>query len=224
MMPIVLNTGITYSLTMSIVEWFFSLIINFLSSYGYVAIFLLMTLESMMLPVPSEIVIPFGGYLASQGILNIFLVILMSSLGGLAGSLIAYYIGYFGGRKFLLKYGYYFLITPETLDRAERWFQKYGKISVFTTRLVPVIRTFISLPAGIAEMDIRTFSLYTFIGSFIWSSFLAYLGYTLGKNWDVVSHFFSGLDIYIIIAGLIILIYIGYRVYKSYKINKSKNL
>jgi len=211
-------------LTMSIVQWFFSLIINFLSSYGYFAIFFLMTLESMMLPVPSEIVIPFAGYLASQGILNIFLVIIMSSLGGLTGSLIAYYIGYFGGRKFLLKYGYYFLITPETLDRAERWFQKYGKISVFITRLVPIIRTFISLPAGIGEMDIRLFSLYTFIGSFIWSSFLAYLGYTLGKKWDLVSHFFSGLDIYIIIAGLLILFYIGYRVYRSYKINKLKNL
>ncbi len=209
---------------MSIVQWFFSLIINFLSSYGYVAIFFLMTLESMMLPVPSEIVIPFAGYLAFMGILNIFLVIIMSSLGGLAGSLIAYYIGYFGGRKFLLKYGYYFLITPETLDRAERWFQKYGKISVFITRLVPIIRTFISLPAGIGEMDIRLFSLYTFIGSFIWSSFLAYLGYTLGKNWDLVSHFFSGLDIYIIIAGLLILIYIAYRVHRSYKINKLKNL
>ncbi len=209
---------------MDIVQWIFSLIIHFLSQYGYFAIFFLMTLESMMLPVPSELVIPFGGYLASLGILNIFLVAVVSSLGGLTGSLIAYYIGYFGGRKFLLKYGYYLLITPEALDMAEKWFKKYGKISVFTTRLVPIIRTFISLPAGIAEMDIKTFSFYTFTGSLIWSAFLAYAGYILGKNWDAVSHFFSSLDIYILIAGLITLAYIGYRVYRSYKKNRSGNL
>ncbi len=224
MYPIGLNTPILYSASMSIVQWFFSLIIQLLTEYGYFALFFLMTLESMMLPVPSELVIPFGGYLASSGILNIFLVVVISSLGGLAGSLISYYIGYFGGRKFLLKYGYYFLITPETLDRAEKWFQKYGKISVFTTRLVPIIRTFISLPAGIAEMDIRIFSFYTFTGSLIWSAFLAYAGYMLGKNWDSISHFISSLDIYILIAGLIILLYIGYRVYRSYKKNKTKSL
>ncbi|MDP8011419.1 MAG: DedA family protein [Thermoplasmata archaeon] len=178
-----------------------------------------MTLESTMLPIPSEIVIPFSAYLAFKGILNIYLVIIISSLGGLAGSLIAYYIGYFGGRAFILKYGKYLFISEKNLTNAEKWFYKYGKISVFLTRLVPVIRTFISLPAGIGKMPIKEFIFYTFTGTFIWSIILALGGYMLGNSWIIIFNIFSNLDPLIIAIGIIVLIYIFIELYKNYKNN-----
>ncbi|MGC8663174.1 MAG: DedA family protein [Thermoplasmata archaeon] len=174
-----------------------------------------MTLESTMLPIPSEIVIPFSGYLAFKGILNIYLVILFSSFGGLAGSLIAYFIGYYGGRSFIIKYGKYFFISEKNLERADRWFQKYGRISVFTTRLVPVIRTFISLPAGIGEMPLKEFIFYTFTGTLLWSIILAVGGYMLKENWIIIFNIISNLDPLIISIGLAILIYLFIKIYKN---------
>jgi len=208
---------------MSLSGFIISLIINFLSQFNYFAIFILMTLESTMLPIPSEVVIPFSGYLAYKGILNIYLVILFSSLGGLTGSLIAYYIGYFGGRSFILKYGKYFFISEKNLQTAEKWFRKYGKISVFTTRLVPVIRTFISLPAGIGEMPIKEFIFYTFTGSLLWSAVLAYGGYMLQDRWTIIFNIFSNMDPIIITIGIAIIVYIFTKLYIGYKNNK-KNL
>lgn len=205
---------------MSISGWVVNLIVNFLSQYNYFAIFILMTLESTMLPIPSEVVIPFSGYLAYKGILNLYLVILFSSLGGLAGSLIAYFIGYFGGRAFIIKYGKYFFVSEKNLEMAEKWFRKYGKISVFTTRLVPVIRTFISLPAGIGEMPLREFMFYTFTGSLIWSAFLAVGGYMLKDRWTLIFNAFSGLDPVIIAVGVGIIVYIFVKLYLGYKNNK----
>lgn len=205
---------------MSISGWVVNLIVNFLSQYNYFAIFILMMLESTMLPIPSEVVIPFSGYLAYKGILNLYLVILFSSLGGLAGSLIAYFIGYFGGRAFIIKYGKYFFVSEKNLEMAEKWFRKYGKISVFTTRLVPVIRTFISLPAGIGEMPLREFMFYTFTGSLIWSAFLAVGGYMLKDRWTLIFNAFSGLDPVIIAVGVGIIVYIFVKLYLGYKNNK----
>ncbi|MEM4313173.1 MAG: DedA family protein, partial [Thermoplasmata archaeon] len=176
---------------MSISEIVIALIIDFLAKYGYTAIFFLMMLESMMLPIPSEVIIPFGGFLAYKGYLNIYGVITAATLGGVVGSYIAFLIGYYGGRPFILKYGKYMLIDKENLNRAEKWFNKYGRISVFTTRLVPVIRTFISLPAGIAKMKTSLFLLYTFLGSLIWSIFLGILGYLLKERWIIIFSFFS---------------------------------
>ncbi len=202
---------------MSITEIVIALIIDFLAKYGYVAIFFLMMLESMMLPIPSEVVIPFGGFLAYKGTLNIYGVIAAATAGGLLGSYIAFLIGYFGGRPFILKYGKYMLIDRDNLERAERWFNKYGRISVFTTRLVPVIRTFISLPAGIAKMNTYRFLIYTFLGSLIWSIFLGYLGYMLKERWIIIFSLFSKADPVIIGIGIIILAYIIYKLYKNYK-------
>ncbi|MGC8565363.1 MAG: DedA family protein [Thermoplasmata archaeon] len=208
---------------MSLSGFIVSLIINFLSQFNYFALFILMTLESTMLPIPSEVVIPFSGYLAYKGILNIYLVIIFSSLGGLTGSLIAYYIGYFGGRAFILKYGKYFFISEKNLVTAEKWFKKYGKISVFTTRLVPIIRTFISLPAGIAEMPLKEFIFYTFSGSLLWSTILAVGGYMLQNKWTIIFNIFSNMDPVITGIGLAIIAYIFIKLYKGYKNNK-KNL
>ncbi|MFP3318496.1 MAG: DedA family protein [Thermoplasmata archaeon] len=202
---------------MSITEIVIALIIDFLAKYGYVAIFFLMMLESMMLPIPSEVVIPFGGYLAYKGILNIYGVIASATLGGLFGSYIAFIIGYYGGRAFIIKYGKYILIDRENLDRAERWFKKYGTISVFTTRLVPVIRTFISLPAGIGKMDTKLFLLYTFLGAFIWSLVLGFLGFLLKERWTIIFSAFSRLDPVILGIGIALLGYIIYKLYKNYK-------
>lgn len=205
---------------MSLSGWLVSLIVDFLTQYNYFAIFILMTLESTMLPIPSEVVIPFSGYLAYKGVLNLYLAILFSSLGGLAGSLIAYFIGYFGGRAFIIKYGKYFFVSEKNLETAEKWFRKYGKISVFTTRLVPVIRTFISLPAGIGEMPLGEFMFYTFTGSLIWSAFLAVGGYMLKDRWTLIFDAFSGLDPVIIAIGIGIIAYIFIKLYLGYKNNK----
>lgn len=205
---------------MSISGWLVTLIVDFLSQYNYFAIFILMMLESTMLPIPSEVVIPFSGYLAYKGVLNLYLAILFSSLGGLAGSLIAYFIGYFGGRAFIIKYGNYFFVSEKNLETAEKWFRKYGKISVFTTRLVPVIRTFISLPAGIGEMPLGEFMFYTFTGSLIWSAFLAVGGYMLKDRWTLIFDAFSGLDPVIIAIGIGIIAYIFIKLYLGYKNNK----
>ncbi|MEM4051567.1 MAG: DedA family protein [Thermoplasmata archaeon] len=204
---------------MSISEIVIALIIDFLAKYGYTAIFFLMMLESMMLPIPSEVIIPFGGFLAYKGYLNIYGVITAATLGGVVGSYIAFLIGYYGGRPFILKYGKYMLIDKENLNRAEKWFNKYGRISVFTTRLVPVIRTFISLPAGIAKMKTSLFLFYTFLGSLIWSIFLGILGYLLKKRWIIIFSFFSKADPIIIGIGIAALFYIIFKLYKNYKEN-----
>ncbi|MEM3218879.1 MAG: DedA family protein [Thermoplasmata archaeon] len=202
---------------MSISEIVIALIIDFLAKYGYTAIFFLMMLESMMLPIPSEVIIPFGGFLAYKGYLNIYGVITAATLGGVVGSYIAFLIGYYGGRPFILKYGKYMLIDKENLNRAEKWFNKYGRISVFTTRLVPVIRTFISLPAGIAKMKTSLFLFYTFLGSLIWSIFLGILGYLLKERWIIIFSFFSKADPIIIGIGIAALFYIIFKLYKNYK-------
>ncbi|MGC8992089.1 MAG: DedA family protein [Thermoplasmata archaeon] len=202
---------------MSISSVVVNFVINYLKEHGYLGIFILMTLESAMLPLPSEVIIPFSAYLAYLNYLNIYLVIMFSTLGGLAGSLIAYYIGYFGGRELIIKYGKYFFIYEEDLERAERWFNKYGPESVFIARLLPVIRGIISLPAGIGKMNIVKFSIYTFLGTLIWSVILSYTAYYLGSNWNIIVNVISSLDPVIVIIGILILIYIIYKIYKNRK-------
>ncbi len=202
---------------MSISSIIVNFIMNYLKEHGYFGIFILMTLESAMLPLPSEVIIPFSAYLAYLNYLNIYLVIIFSTLGGLAGSLITYYIGYFGGRELIIKYGKYFFIYKEDLERAERWFNKYGPESVFIARLLPVIRGIISLPAGIGKMNIVKFSIYTFFGTLIWSIMLAYTAYYLGSNWNIIVNIISSLDPVIIIIGILILVYVIYKIYKNKK-------
>lgn len=182
--------------------------IQFIGTTGYLGIFLLMTLESALIPIPSEITMPFAGFLVSQGELNFLLVVLVGAFANLAGSLIAYYIGYFLEENVIVnwirKYGKFLLLTVEDYEKSRHWFQKYGASIVFFSRLLPGIRTFISLPAGLAEMNVMKFSLYTFLGSLVWCTVLTYIGMVAGENWhelEPVYHKFEAVIFAFIILG-----------------------
>jgi membrane protein DedA with SNARE-associated domain len=162
--------------------------------YGYAAIFLLMLLGSACIPIPSEVTMLFGGAFATlavggDGHLNFWLVCLAGTAGNLAGSWLAYWVGRVGGRPLAERWGRWVLIKPHDIDRAHVWFEKHGEAAVFFSRMIPVIRSFISLPAGVAEMPLGTFSLYTILGSVPWTVGLAALGYALGIHWDTVRRF-----------------------------------
>ncbi len=194
-------------------------IIAIISTLGYIGIFILMIFESMVVPVPSELVLPFAGFLAATGKFNLFLVILASSIGSLVGSLLSYYLGFYGGKKLLVKYGKYIFVDLADLQETEQWFAKKGEKTVFFSRFIPVVRHLISIPAGIGKMDLKKFCLYTIIGATLWNSFLIYLGYLLGQRWDEVKHYSE----YFTIAAIIILVVAGsYFLYRHIK-HKRKN-
>lgn len=199
------------------------LITNLIANTGYPAIFFLMTIESALIPVPSEITMPFGGFLVGLGKLNFWWVVAVGGLGNLVGSLMAYCLGYWGQdavvRRLVRNYGKYLLITQSEVDRAESWFRQHGGKITFFSRLLPVVRTFISLPAGVAKMNVVRFSLYTLAGSLLWSAFLTWLGVILGKNWQILEVYFRKFDI--LIVGGIILIVGGYVYHKVQKIRKT---
>jgi membrane protein DedA with SNARE-associated domain len=155
-----------------------------ISRLGYAGIVLLMAIESACIPLPSEIIMPFSGYLVYTGRFNLWLVGVAGAFGCVVGSLAAYWAGMRGGRPLIEKYGRYVLISRHDLDLADRWFDRFGEIIVFASRLLPVIRTFIAFPAGVARMDLKKFVIYTFAGSLPWCIGLAYVGQKLGKEWD----------------------------------------
>lgn len=181
---------------------------SLITSHGVVAIFVLMTLESALIPIPSEITMPFAGFLAGRGVMNFWSAVFIGALGNLAGSLLAYWLGYTKGENWvrvaIRKWGNWLLIREEEFDKAKHWFRKYGQAVAFTSRLLPIIRTFISLPAGIARMNLPKFSLLTFVGSLLWSGFLAYLGLKLGQNWLAIEPYFRKFQ-FAIIASFILL-------------------
>lgn len=185
------------------------IIISVIQSTGYAGIFVLMALESALIPIPSEVTMTFAGYLASTGTFNLFTVIFVGASANLVGSLAAYWLGRWGQevvvRKVIRNYGKYVLITEHEFDKAEKWFRKYGENITFFSRLLPIVRTFISLPAGIAEMNIIRFSLFAFLGSFLWSALLAYIGFVLGKNWNSLHVYYQRFE-YLIVGGLVLLI------------------
>ena len=184
-------------------------IIGTISRLGYGGIVLLMAIESACIPLPSEIIMPFSGYLVSTGEMNLWLVGLAGAVGCVLGSIVAYYAGAWGGRPFIEKYGKYILISHHDLDLADRWFQRHGDITIFVGRLLPVIRTFIALPAGVARMNLWRFNLYTFVGSYIWSLGLAWIGMKLGEHWNTLGVYFHRFDAAI---GVILLIAIVWYV------------
>lgn len=179
------------------------MIIAVVSFLGYGGIIFLMAIESACIPLPSEIIMPFAGYLVYAGKFNLWLAALAGGLGCLIGSIAAYAVGIYGGRSFIEKYGRYFLISRRDLDGADDFFNKYGTSAIFFSRLLPVIRTFISLPAGIARMNFLKFSIYTFLGSLPWCFGLAYIGKRLGENWKIIGAYFHKFDLAI---GIMILI------------------
>lgn len=180
---------------------------HFITSYGYLAIFLLMVAESACIPVPSELIMTFGGALAAGAVagthLNIILVIVAGVAGNVAGSYVAYAVGRYGGQAALLRWGRRIRIREHDLDRAHAWFDRYGNWAVLLGRCLPVVRTFISLPAGIAGMDPVRFGIYTTIGCVPWTAALAYAGYAIGANWHSIVDGFKG-PTYIVAAVVVI--------------------
>ncbi|HKZ81078.1 MAG TPA: DedA family protein [Pyrinomonadaceae bacterium] len=193
-----------------IIEILSSFIVATISTLGYSGVVLLMAIESACIPLPSEIIMPFAGYLVSTGEMNLWAVGVAGAFGCVVGSLVAYWAGMYGGRPLIERYGRYVLISRHDLDLADRWFTRYGEVIVFTSRLLPVIRTFIAFPAGIARMNLNRFVIYTFAGSLPWCLGLAYIGQKLGEQWnkdETLKTWFHRFDFLIGIAGLIVVIW-----------------
>ena len=173
-----------------------------IGDYGLFAVFGLMLLESMGILIPSEAISPFAGYLVSQGRIGFFGAVSAGVLGNLAGSWIAYLIGLWGGRELWFHYGRYVGVRRHHLILAEKWFDKYGEFTVFISRCLPVVRTFISFPAGTARMNFAKFTFYTLLGCVPWVFALTYLGYLLGENWEMIGDYLHYLD-YAVALGVL---------------------
>lgn len=197
-------------------------ITNSIATIGYPAVFFLMLVESALIPVPSEVTMPFAGFMVGLGKLDFWLVVLVGGVGNLVGSLAAYALGYWGQERFVRqlvkKYGKYLLITYHEVETAEKWFRQKGELIAFTSRLLPVVRTFISLPAGFSQMNVVKFSVYSLAGALIWSAILTYLGVLLGENWDVLGTYFRKFDFLIALAAIFLIT--GYIYFKIKKIKK----
>ena len=200
-----------------IVEKIVEYIVLGMSIGGYFGLFVLMALESMVAPVPSEVVMPFAGYLVLQGRFSFWIAALVSGLGSIFGSLLSYYIGVYGGRPFVLKFGKYLLLEEEHLEWTEKWFKKQGEKTIFISRFVPVVRHLISIPAGMAKMPMQKFLVYTFAGASIWNLILLYAGFMLGEHWDKIHQYSKELDIVFVIAVVLFLIYFVWKHHKRRK-------
>ena len=178
-------------------------VISVISTLGYFGVMMLMAVESACIPLPSEVIMPFSGYLVHTGQFNLWLLAFMGALGCNLGSLVAYEIGYHGGRPLVERFGSYIFLNQHDLDLTDRFFARFGDVTVLISRMLPVVRTFIALPAGIARMPRSRFHLYTFIGSFPWCLGLAYLGMKAGEHWNYLGKYFHQFDK---VIGAIILI------------------
>ncbi|MDR2100928.1 MAG: DedA family protein [Campylobacteraceae bacterium] len=174
-------------------------LIEAIDGSGYIGIFILMAIESSVFPLPSEVVIIPAGYLASKGEMNYFLIVLAGTLGSLAGACCNYFLALKLGRAMLLKYGRYIFVKPHHLEKVELFFNRHGEISTFSGRLLLGVRHFISLPAGLARMNLAKFSFYTILGSFIWVNILALLGYFIGENDELIKKYLGYIIVIIII-------------------------
>lgn len=191
-------------------------IVSTVGSLGYIGIFVMMFLESSFFPFPSEVVMIPAGYLAYKGEMNLLLAILAGIAGSLAGAVFNYYLAMKFGRKFLSKYGKYVLIKEETLEKMESFFEKHGHISTFSGRLIPAVRQYISLPAGLAKMNLFKFSLYTSLGAGIWVLILALLGYFIGSNQALIDEYLKVIIITILVLlAVFILFYIRIKMKKG---------
>jgi membrane protein DedA with SNARE-associated domain len=189
----------------AVIDW----LVQTIGSMGYPGIFLLMALESSVIPIPSELVMPPAGYLAQQGQMNIVAAILCGTAGSLVGAYANYFAAHFLGRPLILKYGKYVFITEEKFAKVETFFLKHGEISTFIGRLLPVIRHLISLPAGLSGMNHLKFSLYTLLGAGIWVTVLTFLGYFIGSNQDLIMKYsHHAVGIVLLVSSVIVLIYV----------------
>jgi len=201
----------------TIVGFLTTFIINGISTLGYWGVGMMMAVESACIPLPSEVIMPFAGYLVFSGRFSLWGVAVAGALGCLVGSVAAYGVGIYGGRGFIEKYGKYILISHHDLAVADNFFNKYGSIAIFFSRLLPVVRTFISLPAGIAKMNFNKFIIYTFVGSLPWCLALTYLGQKLGEHWDILGVYFREFDVAIVAIIIIFIVWYIWRHIKNVK-------
>ncbi|KKU13942.1 MAG: hypothetical protein UX17_C0005G0018 [Parcubacteria group bacterium GW2011_GWC2_45_7] len=199
---------------MGITEFLLDYFTAIISGAGYFGVAGLMILESMVAPVPSEAVMPFAGFLWFENRFSFGGIVLFSTLGSVIGSLFSYYIGIYGGRSFINKYGKYVLLNDHHLKMTEKFFAKYGEKTIFISRFIPVVRHFISIPAGIGRMNIFKFFVYTALGAGVWNGFLAYLGYYLGSQWHEIRKYSEVIDVLIVV---LILAGVMYLIGKKYK-------
>lgn len=196
-----------------------SFVIYTISSLGYTGVAFLMAIESAAIPLPSEVIMPFSGFLVYVGRFSLFGVALAGAVGSVIGSWVTYWIGKYGGRPLVLKYGRYVLITEHDLVLSDRFFAKFGMWATFFGRILPVFRTYISIPAGISRVKFWPFTFACFIGSFIWSYLLGWVGFKLGENWDKLHVYFRGADVVIV---AVIILSAGWWVRRHWK-NRIKN-
>jgi membrane protein DedA with SNARE-associated domain len=194
------------------IQDFMQMLVDGIGALGYPGIFILMAMESSLIPVPSELVMPPAGYLAQQGLMNPWLIISAGTLGSLAGAYANYYGAHYFGRPLILRYGKYILVPPDKFHRIERFFLRHGEISTFIGRLIPVVRHLISIPAGLYGMNHLRFSMYTLLGAFIWCSILTWIGYLIGQNQDLIMAYSKQAVIWAVAAScLLMAVYIVFH-------------
>ena len=201
-------------------EYFSQMFLSFIASWGYVAVAVLMAAENACIPIPSELILGFAGYLVSAGHMTFSGALLAGMIGGLLGSVFAYEVGAHGGRPFVNKYGKYFFIKKSHVDTAQDWFDRYGLKAVFFSRMLPVIRTFISLPAGFARVDPKRFFTYTIAGSLPWTAAILYAGLMLGENWTDLMEYGHEASLIFVVCSAVAIVYF----YLKWKKKKQRHL
>lgn len=184
-------------------------ILGVIDAYGYAGIFIGMVIESIGIPLPSEIILPYAGYLAYLGRFDFWIVVIVGTFACLVGSLITYFIAFFGGNYFFERYGRYIGITERELHLTNEWFEKFGEMFVFFSRMIPGLRAYSSIPAGICRMDLKKFSGYSFLGSLPWNAALTFVGFYLGANWhDITSAYYNIVIAVFLVCAIVILVYV----------------
>lgn len=212
------------SITFEILKPIIDFVISFISTLGYPGIFLLSILESALIPIPSEIIMPFSGFLVSNGTFEPVSVVLAGTFGNLVGSILTYYLGIKAGRAFILRYGKYILFKKSHLEFTEELFQKYGDKISFFCRLLPAIRTYISLPCGVGKTNFVKFSIYTFLGSLIWNLMLTYVGIIFGHNWENIDKYAIYLDVVSACVITVFVIWFLVKIRKRSKTNQKREV
>ncbi len=196
------------------IEAFLHWLVEFVHHFGYAGIFIMSFLESTFAPIPSEVTMIPAGVLVQQGHMNFFIVVILATLGAVAGSLFNYYLAYYLGRRFFYAYGKYFFFTHEKIDKLDKFFVLHGDVSTFTGRLIPGVRHFIAFPAGLAHMDLKKFCIYTGLGSGIWMTILTAVGYLIGDNKELLHRlmpYITGAVVLIVVAGVVFYMWNGRR-------------
>ena len=201
-------------------EHFSVMFMDFIASWGYVAVGVLMAAENACIPIPSELILGFSGYLIFAGKMHFAGALIGGMIGGIAGSLFAYIVGRMGGRSFVDRYGKYFFIKKSHVDLAQNWFDRYGIKAVFFSRMLPVVRTFISLPAGFAHVNMKRFLFFTILGSLPWTALILFAGMMLGESWQIMLKIGHEASLIFIIIAVLVIAY----AYYCYKKKKKRHL